>query len=322
MLKSFIAILTTCVSLSASAQQGCTDPYAKNYDVKARLNDGSCLYDSIHYKPQRITELPAAISETSGLVWDGNALWTMNDSDSPAELYKIDTTDGHIIQTVHIDNYPNIDWEDIDADDEYLYISDCGNNGGRRRDQKILKIARKAIVNTDKVHLNAEAIAFTYADQEDLKPEAYTHNFDCEAMLSIGDSLYIFTKNWGNHATKVYKLPKTPGKYQVSPYDSFYVNGLITGATYNKHTKEIILLGYTNWSKYSFLWVLNDYKGDHFFSGNKQRIDMGNGQRWQTEGIAFMPGGNFYISNENEAGSPNRAAIYNCTKSWRKKANH
>ncbi|RYE23374.1 MAG: T9SS C-terminal target domain-containing protein [Sphingobacteriales bacterium] len=308
MFKSFGTLLAGILCLSAQAQTGCTDPASKNYNVAAKLNDGSCKYDSTHYQPQRVAELPSTISETSGLIWDDGNLWTMNDSDSPAEFYKIDSADGRIIQTVHVDKYPNVDWEEMTADADYLYIGDFGNNAGRRRDQKILKIAKKDIGTGSDVHVKAEAISISYSDQTDLEPEAYKHNFDCEAMISIGDSLYLFTKNWGDFGTKVYKLAKTPGKYRISPYDSFSVNGLITGAAYNKGTKEIILLGYTNWSKYSMMWFLNGYTGDHFFSGNKQRVDMGNGQSWQTEAVCFMPGGGFYISNETAG--PNSAAIY------------
>jgi hypothetical protein len=109
-------------------------------------------------------------------------------------------------------------------------------------------------------------------------------------------------------------MPKTPGNYVLSPYTSFNVNGLITGADYNNLTQEIILIGYFSGHTNSFLWLLNDYQGDMFFSGNKRRIEIGNGQEWQTEGVCWIDSNRFYISNES-AGNIN-ASLFISKKDW------
>ena len=68
-------------------------------------------------------------------------------------------------------------------------------------------------------------------------------NFDAEALISYGDSLYIFTKNWGDKWTNIYALPKTPGTYQISKADSINAQGLVTGASYNPLSKTILFVG-------------------------------------------------------------------------------
>lgn len=315
MYKAIAVILFYLVSATTTfAQNGCTDISAMNYNPLAKKNDGSCYYYATHYNPLFKAVMPAAIPETSGLIWDDGKLWTLNDSGNPPALFSIDSADGHILQTVYIDNFPNIDWEDLTADEDYIYIGDFGNNRGRRTDQKILRIAKKDIGKDAVVHVKAKAISFSYADQTNFDVKAYQHNFDCEAIISIKDDLYIFTKNWSNLHTKVYKLPKEPGEYKVSPYDSFNVGGVITGASYNKKTKEVVLLGYVDFMKHSFMWFMNDYTGDHFFTGNKRYIDMGDGSAWQTEGICFISANHFLISNEKEDGKP--AALYSGYKIW------
>ncbi|MBS1584011.1 MAG: T9SS type A sorting domain-containing protein [Bacteroidetes bacterium] len=293
-------ILISCLGLLSNpmcyAQPGCTDPYATNYNPGATSNDGSCVYAVTHDTMQLRAQLPAALTESSGLAWDNGKLWSHNDSSNPASFFSIDTNDGHIIQKVNITNHSNIDWEDIAADDNYIYIGDFGNNNGDRTDLRILKVAKSAITG-DTANVTAQVISFSYADQASHASNPL-NNYDCEALISIGDSLYIFTKDRGDLQTRVYKMPKTPGSYVLSPYTSFNVNGAITGASYNAATHEIVLIGYTLLKTYSFLWFLNDYQGDMFFSGNKRRIEIGGNSEWQTEGIEFISSDRFFVSNE------------------------
>ncbi len=314
-IKPLLAFIPSLfISMATFAQAGCTDPAATNYNASATVNDGSCVYPVTHYAPAYRCDISSNVSETSGLTWTANKLWTHNDSGNPAEIYNIDTADGHVIQKVVIDNYPNNDWEAITADSTYLYIGDHGNNNGDRTDLKILKVAKAAITGTGTVHVNAQAIAFSYTDQTSFASSS-THNFDCEALISVRDSLYLFTKDRGDLKTRVYKLPKVPGSYAVSPYASYNVNGLITDASYNAATNEVALIGYAaSGHSNSFLWFLNDFQGVQFFSGNKRRIEIGNSNAWATEGITFLPGGRFFISNET--GSTYNQALFTGSKAF------
>ncbi|MDR3681453.1 MAG: T9SS type A sorting domain-containing protein [Flavipsychrobacter sp.] len=310
----FFILISLFINQAVDAQTGCTDPAATNYNATATINDGSCIYSSLTINPLLVGKLNSAISSSSGLVWTDGNLWTHNDSGNPADIYRIDTTNGKTLQTVVIDNYPNTDWEDITADSLYIYVSDCGNNNGDRRDLKILKIAKADItIGTATVHVNAEAISLSYTDQTSYTASS-TNNFDCESIVSIKDSLYLFSKDRGDLSTRVYKLPKIPGTYAVSPITSYHVDGLITGADYNAATQEIMLIGYMSGHVNSFMWFLDDFKGDQFFSGDKRRVEIGNGQEWQTEGVTYITPNRFFISNET-AGNID-ASLFTSAKTW------
>ncbi len=296
-------------STIANAQSGCTDSQASNYNPSVTTNDGSCIYPATHKSPVLKGAFNSIIHESSGLEWTDGKLWTHNDSGNPAEIYQVDTTDGHTIQTVAIDNYPLIDWEDITADSSYIYIGDHGNNDGTRTDLKVLKIKKSDITTSSTVHVNAQAISFSYSDQTSFA-SSHTNNFDCEALMSIGDSLYIITKDRGDLETRVYKMPKTPGTYALTPYTSYNVNGLITGADYNAVTHQVVLIGYLSGHTNSFLWYLSDFQNDMFFSGNKRRIEIGNGAEWQTEGVCWVSNNHIFISCEDTGPPP--AFLYSC----------
>jgi hypothetical protein len=269
------------------------------------------VYPYTHIIPARKAALDTAMIESSGLVFTDGKLWTHNDGGNPAVICSIDTATGAILQTVHVDNFSNADWEDIAADSGYIYIADVGNNNGDRQDLKILKIAKADIGAASVVHVTAQAINLSYADQTSFSANPL-NNYDCEAIVAAGDSLYLFTKNRGDNHTRVYRVSKTPGSYTLSPHTSYNVAGLITGAAYNAQTKEIALIGYTLLRTGSFLLLLNDYAGDAFFSGNKRKVDISNGTTWQTEAVAWMPGNRLCISSEGDA--TDVAALYHMSR--------
>jgi hypothetical protein len=285
-----------------NAQSGCTDPQATNYNVSATINDGSCIYPITALATTLKVNIPA-VSENSGIEWVNGNLYTFGDSGNPPNIFEIDTVTGNIKQTIKVTNYENTDWEDMTADADYIYVGDFGNNDGLRKDLRVLKIAKSQFINdtNTNVSVTAEAINFSYADQTSFEKDKNT-NFDCEAFLTLGDSLYLFTKDRGDFKTRIYRLPKVPGTYKVDSYTNYNVNGKITGADYNPTTKEVVLIGYMNGSKNSFVWYLNNFRGADFFSGNKHRLEIGNSTTtWQTEGIAFYNEtkiGRICISNE------------------------
>jgi hypothetical protein len=261
-----------------------------------------------YIKPTLKCAFATGIPESSALVYTDGKLWTLNDKSGTATIYSVDTSNGTILQTVHVDNYPNTDWEDMTSDKDYIYIGDFGNNEGSRTDLKVLKIKKSDIGKASDVHVKAEAISFSYTDQKDFA-STKTHNFDCEAILSMGNSLYLFTKDRGDLQTRVYKLPKKVGTYPIASYTSFNANGLITGADYDPVKNEVVLIGYFKKHLKSFIWVLSDFTSDQFFSGNKRRIEIGDEKKeWQTEGICYRSPGKLFISSE--AGDEDKASLY------------
>ena len=305
MKKILIVLISVfCAFQIINAQSGCTDPQATNYNSSAKINDGSCEYQLTTLATTLKVNIPT-VSENSGIEWVNGSLYAFGDSGNPPTIFKLDTITGGIKQSIKVTNYENTDWEDITADADYIYIGDFGNNDGLRKDLRVLKIPKSQFINdtNSTISVTAQVINFSYTDQVSFEKDKNT-NFDCEAFISCGDSLYLFTKNRGDFKTRVYSLPKISGTYKVSPYANYNVNGKITGADYNPITKEVILVGYMNGSKNSFVWYLNNFQGTNFFSGNNRRFEIGNTNiAWQTEGIAFKDdtkSGKIYISNETK----------------------
>lgn len=290
-------------SLIASAQvqvRGCTDPLSNNYNPLAVVNDGSCTYNSASVSPLSTVELPTEVVETSGLIRWGNRLVTHNDSND-TNLYVLDSITGVVAQTFPLAGVTNKDWEDIAQDDEYIYIGDFGNNSkGNRTNLRIIKIEKASLEIGTTVK---EEINFTYADQTDFTPKKGNKtDFDCEAMIVSQDSIYLFTKQWTGKKTALYALPKTPGTHSAQFKATLDVDGLITGAAYMPDKQVVVLLGYSG-TVQPFLYLLYDFKGHDFFSGNKRKVSLSLSFH-QTEGIASSNGIDYFITNENLVKSP------------------
>lgn len=253
--------------------------------------------------------LPSVLKESSGLCYTDGNLWSFGDSGNLNAIYKIDTATGAILQIVILANQPNVDYEDITADSLYIYVGDTGNNDGDRKDLKVLRIKKSDLSSNDfQLNVQADAINFSYSDQTDFTANSNT-NFDCEAITSIGNYLYLFSKNRGDLQTRCYKLPKDTGTYNLTPITTFNSNGKITDATYNPITKELALLGYMNKEKASFIWFFNSYANDAFFSGTAKRCTIGDVNKdWQTEGLAYITSNRLMLSCETSASHP--ASLY------------
>lgn len=250
------------------------------------------------------TTLDDSIQETSGLIKLDERLITHNDSGSEPELYEIDSNTGDVIRTVTVKNATNIDWEDICYDNTYIYIGDFGNNYGSRTDLKVYRILIKDYLTTTNNTVMAERINFSYLQQSDFTPSAFSTNFDAESLISYNGKLYIFTKNWINKQTDIYALPKVPGTYQVEKIGSIDAQGLVTGADYNPVSKTIILTGYLYAS--NFIIEINDFNFINFSSGtiNRYIIKPPKNTSTQIESIAFISENKYYLTSEKYKGNP------------------
>lgn len=280
-----------------SQQEGCTDSAAINFNASASVNDGSCIYHKKNFHPPvLIDELDDSIAETSGLIYWRGKFWTHNDSDGANKIYALDPQSGKIVQSVELINASNFDWEDLTHDSSFIYIADLGNNLGNRRQLSIYKISKDSIPLSGNISILSQKTTIYYGDQENFEVRNRAHDFDCEAMLSYGDSLYIFTKNWASLTSRLYAVPKIPGEYVIFPLDEFNVDGLITGVAINPVDKTTILCGYKNYIP--FIWMLNDFWRNDFFGGNKRKITFKELVGAQTEAICFINNGSFVISSE------------------------
>lgn len=243
-----------------------------------------------------VKELPPKLNENSGMIFYRNLFWTFNDSGGKNTLYAFNKK-GQIKREIEIKNAKNVDWEDIAQDKNHIYIGDFGNNNGVRNNLKIYKINKKDITKKKNGKVHSSEIEFEYANQETFHYSPLSAKFDCEAMIEFKDHLYLFTKDWSDRTTTVYKMPKKKGKYRVQPIDSFEVNGLVTGADISPDEKKIALIGYRNYNPYA--WLFSNFPDDNFFKGENTYVQLEGIYDAQTEGICFIGNDSLAISCES-----------------------
>lgn len=289
---------------NAGAQPGCTDPLATNFDPAATSNDGTCQYPATTIAPQIIANLPSSVSSSSGLIFAGGRLWSHNDSDQIPQLFSIDTTTGQVLQTIDFQGLAKIDWEDLATDGQRIFIGDFGNNwSGNRTDLAIysINIAQIKPIGDDTLAVSeVEKTSFAYPDQVDFSANGPNSTpFDCEAFFWKNGRLHLFSKNWATFVSNHYALDPVTGiveKIEIFPAQS----GLITAADIADDGSTIAMLGYDLANFTAFAWLLWDYPGEQFFSGNKRKIGLGSILTvGQAEGLAWSGGGfGGFLSNE------------------------
>jgi len=246
--------------------------------------------------PLKYCDLSKKINETSGIIYFDNFIWTFNDSGGEPEIYKINSETGEIIQTVRLNNAKNTDWEDITHDENHIYVGDFGNNRGNRKDLRIYKINKSLIDDNKVVKVPSEIIAFSYNDQDSFVINNRSNNYDCESLISFGDSLIIFSKNWVNGITRMYKLSKQAGMHALDPVDSFDIQGLATGADYNIEKNALIIIGYAE--KKPFLIYFVDFDGQHLGNHQVYKVLLNKMKGAQTEGVCWLDEDTILFSTE------------------------
>jgi len=245
-----------------------------------------------------LASLPDLVAESSGIEISGpNKIWTFNDSGGEPELYLVDTL-GNLLRTLFVAGANNRDWEDITQDDKgNFFIGNIGNNTNANTDLTIFRIPNPDAVAADTIR--AEAIAFAYEDQVAFPPPEDSLNFDCEALMWYEDRLYLASKNRTmpfDGKTHLYRLPDTPGTYvaeKIGTFDtggSTMLNFWITAGDISPDGSKLALLSSDK------IWVFYDFSGDNFFSGQNERIGLGNFS--QKEAIAWVTENDLYITDE------------------------
>jgi len=239
-----------------------------------------------------------------------NGFWTHNDSGNSPELFLLDSLTFDVIRSVYINSHNNIDWEELTINETHVFIGDFGNNNGTRTNLRILKLEKSLLLDGTIDTIEVDEISFSYPDQTSFT-SSNEHNFDCEAFIYYNDSLQLFTKHRGNEYTKHYTLPAIPGNYTAILKDSCLVEGQVTGAHLQGDTL-IAFLGYRPTSFFEpFLFLLWDFQGENFFSGNKRRINLGTVlEMGQNEAIHFTGDYSGFITSEEITQMNKSAAIY------------
>ncbi len=202
---------------------------------------------------------------------------------------------GNILDERTLEGVKNNDWEDITKDDEFIYIADMGNNFDTRKNLSIIKIPIQKSSNEI-----AEIINFSYPEQKKFVTTFRSSQYDAEALISMDNSLIIFTKNKLKKITEIYSLPKIPGKYEAKKIGSLNTKSIITGGDYDPDSKLLALTSTINFIKY-YILIITD------FSLNKknQKIDMYEIPivKTQVEAIKIIDENTFWITSEDESSS-------------------
>lgn len=241
-----------------------------------------------------VTPLDQSQYESSGLIYLNGKIISHNDSGGETALFEIDTLNGNYSRKVFVQNANNVDWEDIAIDGTYIYIGDFGNNQGDRTNLKIYRVLINDYNGTLNDTVSAEVISFNYSDQIDFTSTQYTTNFDAEAMIAFNDTLYVFTKNWGNQKSNIYAIPNQIGSHSAMKIDSLDPQGLISAATYNAGTNSLLLIGYQS---SAFTFSATDIVPPFFSQEPFSKTNLIVQNSFQVEGITSI-GSNYYMSAE------------------------
>lgn len=248
------------------------------------------------FTPQFKAELPEEVSESSGVFFHNGRLWTHNDSGGKPILYAIDTVTFEIVQKLILANVQNLDWEDVCTDGETVFVGDCGNNRGSRKDLKIYTFPLSSIPVEGDAAVDVEVINFCFDDQTDFTKRK-VHDFDCEAIFATKNYLYLLSKGWETGTTRLYRLSKTPGQQVAEVVNGFDSQGLITGADYDPKSGTLVVIGYVKSLYKPFLYLIYNFD-EAGVKLSHRRFEMPQLPGAQTEGICFFDEGRCFISAE------------------------
>ena len=235
-------------------------------------------------------ELPISVYETSGLEIINNNLITINDSGNPSNLYYLNQ-DGELLFRRMFNELKNNDWEDLTADEEFIYIADIGNNFDTRENLRIIKTP----INPE--NNSFELINFYYPEQDDFSFKQLSF-YDAEGLISIGDYLFIFTKNRAKKITELYRLPKKSGNYEAELIGEINVESIVTAADYSYEMKLLVLTSTFDFNEY-FIITIENFDPSKLNNNkiNKLKIPIG---KTQVESIKIINKSSFWITSEAE----------------------
>jgi hypothetical protein len=154
-----------------------------------------------------------AIPEASGIVKSRQypgIFWVHNDSGNPPALFAI-RRNGTIVREFRL-AAPNIDWEDIAADDKgHLYVGDIGNNGGLLAIRAVYRIDEPNPEKAASNPLPIVAATFYALPRSD--------RFDAEGLYyyAASSSAIIISKRFDRREAELFAVPFSPSAPLLRP---------------------------------------------------------------------------------------------------------
>ena len=255
----------------------------------------------------RVTGLTEASGLVASRVTPGR-LWSHNDSGTP-EIIALDTQ-GKVTGRVSVSGATLVDWEGIasGACDKgtCLYLADIGDNGGKRKDITIYRIAEPAKA-AGSVQVDGTFRA-SYPDG----------GHDAEALLAAPDGrLYIVTKGETDDVS-LYRFPSELRSGETMRLER-------VGKALSKDqpaAKERITDGAISpdgeWVVLRTRAALTFYRASEFLKGEFKeagRVDLTSLGEPQGEAIAFGPSDTVYLAGEGGGKSqPGTFAVLSCSR--------
>lgn len=172
-----------------------------------------------------------------------------------------------------------------------LWIADIGNNENRRTDLQFHGYYRGEWLH----------YPFAYEDQQEFPPQERLI-YDAEAVVSTGDSLFIFTKNRTlpfNGRLHLYAISLVSPRSTAVLLDSIDLGGWIrednwiTGADLSPDGKTLALLSSRK------VVLFTGFPGKRFFDGKHKTIALGFSQK---EALCWVKNNTLWITDERSFG--------------------
>ena len=248
-------------------------------------------FQELTLAPKEVCELPKKIDESSGLEYDNGLFYTINDSGGKAEVYVL-SEEGEMVDELKFPNVENDDWEDIAAVGEAILVGDFGNNLGSRKNLEVFVWA----------HGEVSELPFSFADQTNFSDQNHNTAYDCEALFSIGDEVFVLTKDWKNLTTSLYQLPIETEQKQIELLGTANVDLLITGADYLPEQQLLVASGYINNDNYILLFP--KFNAQQPFQENWIKIELKDLHNAQVEGVAVSQSEIYFSTEETKDFDP------------------
>lgn len=239
--------------------------------------------------------------ENSGIVRSrqfADLFWLHNDSGDEPRVYPI-RANGEDYQAaraaermgVLLGGAINIDWEDITVDSAgNLILADVGNNRNDRRDLMFYLIPEPAPSAARATYLTRYFVR--YPDQPSYPAPESQKNFDCEAVFTIGETIYLLSKNRSDTQSTLYRLddPKSDQINLLTKLQTLNLGAQVTGADASVDGKRLAIL------TYKAIWLFEREKLEApFFTG---RVRWAPYELEQAEAICFQDDQTLKITDE------------------------
>jgi hypothetical protein len=245
---------------------------------------------------------PGPGEENSGIVKSrhrNDVFWIHNDSGDEPRIYAVDRHG----KSYPSERYPsengvliggaiNVDWEDITIDDDgQIIVADVGNNANDRRDLVLyyLDEPRPTAGRTT----FQKKVFIRYPNQRSFPADRDEFNFDCEAVFTVGKTVYFLSKDRSDEYTNLYRLDEAnPNVTNVlTLLDTFDIHGQAVGADCTPDGRRLAVLTYTA------VWLFERSSLDQSFF--TQRVFWAPFAERDAEAICFADDKTLLIADES-----------------------